>query len=206
MRCRDAGPALVELGLGLLDPATEAALRAHLELCPRCAAEARAEGPLRAAVRALHEEYPLEIDVRSRVLHGLADPGTPDLTEVSVRQLGWAAACAAACLVALVAGLRLLLPELPPLWNETAGLVSTFGGALEGLVRAMFALLALPLKLFGVLVRLLGAFGSLLARLEPVAVVAVALGYAAMSGTAALVLARDLRRPLIALQGKEHER
>jgi len=196
---------MVELGLGLLDAAAESALRAHLASCPRCAAEARAEGRVRDALRTLREEYPGEIDVRARVGRRLAAGEFPYGAEASARQLGWAAAFAAACLVGLGAGLRLLLPELPPLWNETAGLVSALGGALEGLARVLIALLALPLKLFGVLIRTLGAFGSPLSRLEPLAFAAVALGYAGMSATAVLVLGRDLRRPLLASRGKEHE-
>jgi len=206
MRCRDAGPALVERGLGLLDRRTESALQAHLERCPRCAAEARVEQSLGNALLSLREEYPHEIDLRPRVGRRLAALRPRDLEEVPDRQLGWAAAFAAACLAGLAAGLWFLLPDLPPLVEGVAGLLSGLGGALEGLARALLALLALPFKLLGVLASVLSACGSMLARLEPVAVAVVALGYATMAATVTLVLKRDIRKPLLAARGKEDGR
>lgn len=206
MRCRDAGPALVELGLGLLEPREESALRAHLQACPRCAAEARLEGALSDALQSLREEYPHEIDVRPRVSQGLAALRPHDFDEVPARQLGWAAGFATACLAGMAGGLWFLLPDLHPLLDGAAGLASGLAGVLQGLARALLALLALPIKLLGVLAGLLTACGSLLARLEPVAVAAIALSYAAMAATVTLVLGRDLRRPLLAPRGKEHER
>ena len=206
MRCRDTETGLVELGLGLLEPRAESALLAHLQVCPRCAEEARAERLLAHAIGSLREEYPHEIDIRPRVGLRLAGLRPRDLEEVPARQLGWAAVGAAACLAALAAGFWVLLPDLPPLLDGAASLASSLGGVLEGLVRTLLALLALPFKLLGALLRMLGAFGSLLARLEPVAIAAVALGYAGMAATVTLVLGRDLRRPLLARRGKEHAR
>lgn len=206
MRCREAGPALVELGLGLLERRAERALRAHLERCPRCAAEVRVEGLLSDALRSLREEYPYEVDVRADVIRRIFAGSPPDREEMPAGQLAWAAACAAVCLVGLVYGFRLLLPQLPPLLEAAVSLAATLGAALEGLARALLALFLLPLKLFGVLFRILGALGSLLARLEPVAVAAVALGYAGIAATSALVLGRDLGRHVLAPRGKEHER
>jgi hypothetical protein len=203
MRCRDAGAALVELGLGLLDPREESALRAHLEHCPDCAAEARVERALGHALLSLREEYPHELDVLPRVGRRLAALRSHDLEEVPARQLGWAGAFATACLIGLAAGLWFLLPDLPPLLKTATGLASSLGGILEGLGRVLLALIVLPLKLLGVLARVLAGCGSLLARLEPVAVAAVALGYATMAATVTLVLGRDLRRPLLASRGKE---
>lgn len=204
MRCRDAGPALVELGLGLLDPREEADLRAHLERCADCAVEARVERTLGRALLSLREEYPHELDVLPRVGRRLAALRPSDLEEVPARQLGWAGAFATACLVGLAAGLWFLLPDLPPLLDGASGLASSLGGALGGLGRALLALIALPFKLLGVLAGMLAACGSLLARLEPVAVAAVALGYATMAATVTLVLGRDIRRPLLAPRGKEN--
>lgn len=206
MRCRDAGPALVERGLGLLEPRAEAALRAHLERCPRCAAEARVEGLLGEALLSLRGDCPHELDVSARVGGRLHLLRPQDFEEVPARQLGWAAAFAVACLGGLIAGFWFLLPDLPPLLDGAAGVASSLGGALEGLARAALALLALPVKLLGVLVRMLTACGTLLARLEPVAVAVVGLGYAAMAATITLVLGRDLRRPLLASRGKEDGR
>jgi hypothetical protein len=206
MRCRDAGPALVELGLGLLEPAEEASLRAHLERCPRCAEEARVEGLLGEALLSLRGEYPHELDVRGRVGRDLDALRPRALEEVPARQLGWAAAFAVACLAGLIAGLWLLAPELSPMLDGAAGLLSSLGGLLEGLGRAALALIALPFKLLGVLARVLAACGSLLARLEPVAVAVVALGYVAMAATVTLILGRDIRRPLLASRGKENGR
>jgi len=206
MRCRETGPALVELELGLLGPRAEAALRAHLESCPRCAAEARAEALLSDALRSLREPYPHEIEVRAAVSRRLRAAAPPEREEVPARQLGWAAAVATVCLAGLLFGLRLLLPELPPLLEPAASVAATLGGVLEGLGRVLLALLALPFKFFGVLFGILGALGSLLAKLEPAAIAAVAAGYAGIATTATLVLGRDLRRPQLAPRGKEHQR
>jgi hypothetical protein len=194
---------MVELGLGLLEPSKAAALKAHLEGCPRCATQARVEGPLGDALRSLREDYPDELDVTSRVARRLAATGLRDRGEVPARQLGWAGAFAGCCLALLVAGFRILLPDLPLLLEGAGGLVSSLGVLLEGLVRALLALLALALELLGVLTRMLAACGSLLARLEPLAVAFVALSYAGMAVTVALVLGRDFRRPLLASRGKD---
>jgi hypothetical protein len=206
MRCREAGPALIERKLGQLEPGRESALRAHLEVCPRCAAEARVEESLGDALLSLRGEYPYRVDVRVRVGRRLSDLRPSDLEEVPARQLGWAAVFAAACVAGLVAGFWLLLPDLPSLLDGAAGLASALGGILQGLARALLALLVLPFKLLGVLVRMLGTFGSMLSRLEPVAVAAMALGYAAMATTVTLVLGRDIRRLLPAREGKEDGR
>jgi hypothetical protein len=206
MRCRDAIAASVESGLGFLGPREESALRAHLESCPRCASESAVESDLGEALRSLREDYPRELDVLSRVERRLAALRPQDLEELPARQLGWAVVFAAASLLGLIAGFRVLLPDLATLLDGAGGLTSGLAGAAHGLVRALLPLLELPLKLLGVLLDMLHECGSLLSRLEPLAVAAVALGYGVMGATITLVLGRDLRRPLPAHQGKEHGR
>ena len=109
-------------------------------------------------------------------------------------------------LAVVAAGLWFMLPDLPPLLDGAVGLASSLAGALQGLGRVALALLALPFKLLAVLARTLGDCGSQLARLEPLVVAVAGLGYAAMASTIMLVLRRDIRRPLLAIEGKENGR
>ena len=147
----------------------------------------------------LRGEIPWEIDVRSTVMERLRALGGIDRDEISVAQLGWSAAFASIWVLALLAGLGWLLPESVPLIGELAGLIRALGDAAAAAGAALLALLALPFKLAAILVKPLGALGTLLRQLEPLGVAAVAVSYAAMAATISLVVGRDLRRALPAL-------
>ena len=94
MICRQARMAIIEGELEPLSPSVEAELAHHLGRCPACAAVARAEAQLAVDLATLREEYPFELDVRGRVAQSIQGFGAPHHDEVTVRQLGWAAAAA----------------------------------------------------------------------------------------------------------------
>jgi hypothetical protein len=195
--------AVVERGLGLLAPADELALRRHLESCPDCAAEERIERLLRDELSSLRQEIPHPVDVRTRVMPRIHTLVGVAREEVPARHLGWAGALAATCSVALLAGLWLLLPELPALLRVTGGLISSLGSAALVLSASLLTLIALPFKLIGIAIDTLGSLGPVASRLEPVGLVAVGLSYAAMAATITLVVGRDLKRPLPAFRREE---
>jgi hypothetical protein len=195
--------AVVERGLGLLAPADELALRLHLEGCPDCAAEERIERLLRGELSALREEIPCALDVHARVMPRIRSLRGVEREEVPARHLGWAGALAAACFVALLGGLWLLLPELPALVRVTSGLISSLGSAALILSASLLTLIALPFKLIGIAIDTLEALGPLASWLEPVGLSAVGLSYAAMAATITLVVGRDLKRPLPAFRREE---
>ena len=199
MRCREARRAVMERGPGSSRTLIDPALRGHLERCPSCAAEERLERLLRKDLGALRDEPFPAIDVREEVMARVRRAGRPVRDEVPPRQLGWAALVVAAWVLVLLGGLGLLLPDLPELFEETRGLGRALGAAVAGLVPVLLTLLALPLKLAGVALRTLGALGSLVGRLQPLGMTAVAISYVVMAATIALVVGRDLRRALPAL-------
>jgi len=199
MRCPDAKKALLERSLGTALPELLSGLSEHLEHCAACAERERSEQRMLRDLLSLRGEIPWEIDVRSTVMERLRALGGIDRDEISVAQLGWSAAFASIWVLALLAGLGWLLPESVPLIGELAGLIRALGDAAAAAGAALLALLALPFKLAAILVKPLGALGTLLRQLEPLGVAAVAVSYAAMAATISLVVGRDLRRALPAL-------
>jgi hypothetical protein len=199
MRCREARAAIVETGSRWPVAAAGAELREHLSVCRDCSAEAAVERRLRDEISSLRGEYPHEIDVRTRVVRRIAELGRIDREEVTTGQLGWATSFAAACVVGLLAGGWILWSDAAPGLREGLETLPTLFGPLGALAQPLLKLASVPFKLLGVALKLLGAFGSLVSELEPVGITVVAFCYAAMAATIALVVGRDLKRPLPAV-------
>jgi hypothetical protein len=203
MRCREARAAIVEQGLTGLPARHDPVLRRHLEGCTACAEEDRVERLLREDLRSLREELPFPLDVRARVMPRIQALEPVERDEVPLRHLGWAAAFAAACFAGLLAGLWTLFPQIQSLLSTGGSLVASLGRAFSSVLAPVLTLIALPFKLAGTVIDALGALGPLVARLEPVGILAVGLSYAAMAAIITLVVGRDLRRPLPAFRREE---
>jgi hypothetical protein len=196
MQCRDARPAIVECGLGWLGPESERALRDHLAICPACAAEQAAELQLLRGMRELHGEVPFEVDVGRRVAERIASLARIERSEVSPREIRWAAAFAAMLLAALGAG---ALPLWDDLWSSlpaVADAVFTLIRVSAEVARPLLVLLAIPLKLIAGAIETLRAFGSRIAGLEPAGIATLAFCYLAMATAITLILRRDFGRPI----------
>lgn len=203
MRCLEARQAIVERSLGSLPPARGEALRLHVENCPGCAEEAAVEKRLRLELASLRGEFPDAIDVRRRVMSAISGIGRVEREAVPARQIGWAAAAAIACGLGLLGSLPWLWPQLAPLMTDLTAMASTFGRIAADLAAPLWTLLALPFKLAGALLKSLAGFSSILSRLEPAAIAAIAICYTAMAATITLIVGRDLRKPSLALPENE---
>jgi hypothetical protein len=203
MNCREARRTIVGRSLGPLAPELGSALRRHLERCRACAAEERIERCLKRELASLRGEFPHAIDIRRRVMRDISGLGSVEREVVPARQIGWAAAAAIACSLVLLGSLPWLWPQLPPLLADLKVMAATFGRVAVDLAAPLGTLLALPFKLAGVLFRSLAGFASLLSRLEPAAIGAIAICYMAMAATITLIVGRDLTQSRPALQDRE---
>jgi hypothetical protein len=203
MDCRGAGKAIVERSLGLLAPGAEAQLKRHLEGCESCRAEVIIEHRLKLDLESLRGSFPHAIDVRPGVMREIVSLGPVEREDVPVRQIGWAAAAAIACCIALLGSLPSLLPEISPFLGQIKVMASTFGRVLAELVSPLLSLMTVPFKLVGLAYRLAAVFVSQLSRLEPAAITAIAFCYMAMAATITLVVGRDLKKTIPAVPGRE---
>jgi hypothetical protein len=203
MDCRSASKAIVERSLGLLAPGAEEPLRRHLESCESCRAEEAVERRLKLDLESLRRSFPHAIDVRSHVMRAIGSLGRVEREDIPARQLGWAAAAAIACGVALLGSLPWLLPELSPLLGQIKITAATFGRVLAELLSPLLSLITVPFKLAGLAYRLATLLISQLSRLEPAAIAATAFCYMAMAATITLIVGRDLRKTTPAAPGRE---
>jgi hypothetical protein len=201
MRCSEARDALLdreldrELDRKLAPGPTPAdtALRAHLAACSECASRASAERLLSEALRELRFDPPPTVDVTERVMQGLPELGRGHPDEVSVRQLGWAAAAAVLCGLALLAGLWRMLPDLSGPAREIWASAASLRHALGSIGSVTATLVSSGLKTTGRLLEGLAPVAGALQGLEPVVIAALATCAAVMAGTIVVVVGRDLR-------------
>lgn len=203
MDCRSAKKAIVERSLGLLAPSAEEALCRHLEGCEPCRAEQRAENRLKLDLESLRESFPHAIDVRPRVMREIGSLDRVEREHIPARQIGWAAAAAIACCLALLGSLPWLLPQVSPLLGQIKIMAATFGKVLVELASPLISLITVPFKLLGLAYRLAAVFVSQLSRLEPAAITAAAFCYMAMAATITLIVGRDLKKTTPAVPGRE---
>jgi hypothetical protein len=183
----------VEASLGGLAPEAEAALCVHLAVCPGCAAEARAEADLEAALALLSTDPPFEADVANRVLDAIAAMEPPRRDAVPARQLGWAALAAAGLTVGILVSGVYLAPSIFGLALEAGRSLPAAGGVLARLGGAALATLASTKPLFVATWDLLTAASTLVRKAEPLFRGAAALTVLAMLILTTAVIARDLR-------------
>ncbi len=191
MRCSRARAAILERQLGTLAPLRQRTLTAHLDSCAACAAAARLERSITAALGELHRECPVEIDATATVMARIATLGPADHAEVPDRHIAWGAAAALAAGVALLASGTQFLPYLP----RAAALLAALGRGLFTVVSDFAAVLA---ELAAVPLRVLAseaALRALATGVVPVAVAVVAAACLLMVTTTAVVVGRDLIRP-----------
>jgi len=196
MNCRKARMAAVERDLGLLGPGPAAKLEAHLQGCPGCAAELRAEALVVRALSELGRREPIDVDVAARVMAGVAPVARE---EVPARQLGWAGAGAAVCTAIVIAALAARWQQVEALLRSGAAITSKLLGFADALATPLISLLSFLVRLVGTAAGSLADLAAQASGLAPLAWLAVALGYGLMASTVALVLLKDLRRPLTAL-------
>ncbi len=193
MKCRNARNAIVKRGLGRLGPGTEALLCAHLERCPSCAAVARREAELDAALALLAEAPPFLVSVEERVLREVDAMAPPAREPVPARQIAWAGGLAAAsALVVLVSGL-LLVPSMLGIARGAGRATVETGGFMSVLVRAWIEALSSLKPLLGAAWDLLSAASVFLHTARPLFVGAAAVLVLAMLTMTVAVIGRDLR-------------
>jgi hypothetical protein len=197
MRCRAARRAIVENELQGLGVERSAALDRHLRRCAACTRRSRLEQRLERDLVALHGvelEQIGPVDVVPRVMATIDRSPGLDRRDVPARQLGWASAAAALLALFLLPVFVATLPDPSRLARAGVSLRLVLDHLIERGAALLGVLWTLMRVLLHSLVDALGALGSALALLEPVAVTASAVGYAAMALTVVVVLGRDLRR------------
>jgi hypothetical protein len=192
MICKHARLAIIERELEPLSASRETALTRHLGRCPGCASVARAEARLAVDLATLREEYPFELDVRARVEQSIRARGTPHHDEVTVRQLGWAAAAAAFVALLLLGFSREMAPEVLRMAQDALAAAAGLSDATSQLTSAGATLLAIPIKLLGTLAGYATRFGGTLARVQPFAIAVAGVLTATMTVVIAWVVGRDL--------------
>jgi len=112
VNCRAARAAIVETNFGPLDLGVQDALSDHVGACSVCAALAREEAGLDAALSLLRSDPPFEIDVAERVLAAIESLDAPTRQAVPWRQVGWAALAAAVLAVGVLVSGAFLAPSM----------------------------------------------------------------------------------------------
>jgi predicted anti-sigma-YlaC factor YlaD len=181
--CRRVRDSLDALELGTATPHERAEVDSHLQHCAACRQAAAFAATLAFDLRQLGRLAPPDVDVRARVLAATAALGRPSRSEVSPRQLGWAAATALACGVVVAAVLAQDAPRLAEAGR--AGLA--LGPDLLAAAKALGSVVVVPL---GLLLDLLQAATPLVGL---VGAAAVPCGLV-MAATIAVVVGLDLRR------------
>lgn len=194
MRCARTRRVRMERQLGFVDPSVELWAARHLDRCPACAAEARAEERLTAGLAALGDRTAPDVDVVAAVMARIAASDRVERREVAARQLGWASGGAVAGGLALVGMLIWMLPDMGRLFLELGALAAAIREALVPLATPVIVLLEIPTRLLGVLGDLLARLGFALASFRPLAAGAVGIGWAAMIATITLIVGRELVR------------
>jgi anti-sigma factor RsiW len=189
MSCRRFRVSIIEGEAGTLSDEAARRLSHHLRSCPRCSIEAR----LARDLLALRGEVPFGVDVTARVMCSIRRLRGIDREDVTPYQLGWSAAAAMMGVVTLIGIGWLLLPELNRGGQELTALVRGLAPALSRLIEPLGALLAVPFKLLGSLLRTLGGLVTLLPRLQSAGVAAATLSFVTMTGTITYFVGRDWR-------------
>ncbi len=180
--------------LGLVSATDSAALAAHLESCPECAAWNAREQALTAAIAALRVELPLPVDVSARVISRVsaADPAPAD--QLTAQQAGWFSAVAFAFGAVLLVGLWKVAPDLPLLADTARAMLSGADHIVTGLGAPLLAFVATLARSAGGTIRSFKVLYGPLQQVAPVAVAAIALCTTMMAASILLVLGRDLKR------------
>lgn len=195
MRCGQARRNLLDRELGRLTRGAAAELELHLAACRACAARAVSEARLTAGLASLRVDPPFDVDVTARVEAGLSRLDPAPRTDVSSRQLGWAAAAASVAGLLLLAGFVEQSPELSRWARQGWALVSSLRHLADGVTVPLVAMASAGLKLLGSLGGLLGAAASFLSSMRSVGFGAVGLGAVSMMITITWIVGRDLRKP-----------
>ncbi len=193
MKCRNARSAIVQRGLGRLGPGTEALLCAHLERCPSCAAIARREEQLDAALALLQEAPPFTVSVVERVMGTVDTMTEPQRDPIPGRQLAWAGAAAAAAAFAVLAMGALLAPAILGIARDAGKAALATGGFLAVLAWAWIETLSSLRPLVQAAWDLLATASVLMRTAQPLVVAAAAVVVFAMLTMTAAVIGRDLK-------------
>jgi hypothetical protein len=194
MTCSRAREAIVERRLGLLSPAETWALLAHVGSCRACAAEDAWEQRLGADLGLLRRAYPLELDLRSRVVSEVRALGPVPRHEVTDRQLAWGAIAAVAAFAALSLFGYQARAALATAWN---GLVALLGGAatvVRELSGPVLDVLAIPFRFVAALLQNLAPASSWVGGLVVLAVAGTVVLGGLMVMTSVWVAGRELFR------------
>ena len=117
MRCERFRHARLDRELGLVAPATEEALDAHLATCVACRELAAVETIVTDGLARLGALEPPPVQVHDRVLASLGALGRPARSPVPAVDLAWAFAVAIGASIALVAGTVAAAPALSGGWE-----------------------------------------------------------------------------------------
>jgi len=153
MTCSRAREAIVERRLGLLSPGESWALQAHVGSCRACAAEAAWERRLGNDLALLREPYPLELDLRARVLANVGALGAVPRREVTDRQLTWGAIAALLAFAALALFGYQARPALVTAWNGLGALLGGAATVARELSGPLLDVLAIPFRFAGALLQ-----------------------------------------------------